>query len=109
LIFPGLGHAYAGAPMRAIGFAAPPLLAFALLGGVAIRTDRLELLGNLIQPDVLWAIFVVNIAFAIYRIAAVIDAWPSRTTSTRSTPPALAGWAVHACRSTRSRSPGWAW
>jgi LCP family protein required for cell wall assembly len=75
LIFPGLGHAYAGAPMRAIGFAAPPLLAFALLGGVAIRTNRLELIGFLIQPEILAAIFVVNIAFAIYRIAAVIDAW----------------------------------
>src|SRR4051812_8870457 len=49
LIFPGLGHAYAGAPMRAIGFAAPPLLAIALLGGVAVRTNRMELLGNLFQ------------------------------------------------------------
>jgi len=75
LIFPGLGQAYAGAPMRAIAFAAPPLLAFALLGGVAFRTDRMELLGFLIQPETLWAIFVVNIGFAIYRIAAVIDAW----------------------------------
>src|SRR5262245_50336278 len=61
LIFPGLGQAYAGAPMRAIGFAAPPLLAFALLGGVAFRTNRLELLGLLIQPEMLWAIFVVHI------------------------------------------------
>ncbi len=75
LIFPGLGQAYAGAPMRAIAFAAPPLLALALLGGVVIRTDRLELMGFVIQPDILWAIFVVNIGFAIYRIVAVIDAW----------------------------------
>jgi len=75
LIFPGLGQAYAGAPLRAIGFAAPPLLAIALLGGVAIRTERMQLLGMLIQPDVLWAIFAVNIGFAIYRIVAVIDAW----------------------------------
>src|SRR4051812_1013507 len=75
LIFPGLGHAYAGAPMRAIGFAAPPLLAFALLGGVAIRSDRMELLGTLIQPDILWAIFIVNIAFAIYRTAPGTAAW----------------------------------
>src|SRR4029450_4908909 len=44
LIFPGLGHLYAGAPQRALLFAAPPILLFALLGGVVIRLDQFELL-----------------------------------------------------------------
>ena len=31
LLFPGLGHLYAGAPSRALGFAAAPILVIALL------------------------------------------------------------------------------
>ena len=33
LLFPGLGHAYAGVWQRALGFAAPPILIIALLAG----------------------------------------------------------------------------
>ena len=33
LLFPGLGHAYAGAYPRALAFAAAPLLIVALVGG----------------------------------------------------------------------------
>ena len=36
LIFPGLGHAYAGAWARALAFAALPLLLIALAGGIFI-------------------------------------------------------------------------
>ena len=75
LLFPGLGHAYAGASMRALGFAALPLLAIALLLGVVTRMDRLELIGSIVSRDALTAIFVLNIALALYRIAAAIDAW----------------------------------
>jgi LCP family protein required for cell wall assembly len=75
LIFPGLGHVYAGAAMRGIAFAAVPLLAIALLLGVVTRVDRAELAGFLLRPSILDTIFVVNILLAGYRIAAVIDAW----------------------------------
>src|SRR5919204_228005 len=75
LLFPGLGHAYAGASMRALGFAALPLLAIALLLGVVTRMDRIELVGSIVSRDALTAIFVLNIALALYRIAAAIDAW----------------------------------
>src|SRR4051812_22427224 len=37
LLFPGLGHAYAGAWQRALGFAAPPILLLALLAGIFLR------------------------------------------------------------------------
>ncbi|HEX7222951.1 MAG TPA: hypothetical protein VF231_06855, partial [Candidatus Limnocylindrales bacterium] len=45
LFFPGLGHAYAGAYQRALGFAAAPILVLALLAGVFLRADQGDLLG----------------------------------------------------------------
>ena len=75
LIFPGLGHAYAGAYPRALAFAALPFLLIALAGGIFLRVDRLELVGFVVQPQVLAGIFVVNILILIYRIVAAVDAW----------------------------------
>jgi LCP family protein required for cell wall assembly len=75
LLFPGLGHAYAGAYVRALAFATPAILAIALVGGLAIRAGRLELLGFVIQPWVLTSVFVVNIIVLGYRLLATIDAW----------------------------------
>lgn len=75
LLFPGLGHVYAGAAMRGIAFAAVPLLALALLLGVITRVEQGELVGFVLQPTILDAILVLNIAFAVYRVAAVVDAW----------------------------------
>ena len=75
LIFPGLGHAYAGAWARALAFAALPLLLIALAGGIFLRVDRFDLLGFVVQPQVLTGIFVVNILILIYRIVAAVDAW----------------------------------
>ncbi len=75
LIFPGLGHAYAGAWARALAFAALPLLSLALVAGIALRVDRFELLGFVIQQPVLVALLVVNLALLVYRIVAAVDAW----------------------------------
>jgi LCP family protein required for cell wall assembly len=75
LIFPGLGHVYAGATMRGIGFMAVPVLLIALLLGVVTRLERGELAGFLLRPGILDTIFVANILLAGYRVAAVIDAW----------------------------------
>ena len=75
LIFPGLGHAYAGAGQRALLFAAVPVLVLALALGIFVSSDRIELLGSLAQPDVLTLIFVVNVVLAAYRAVAAIDAW----------------------------------
>lgn len=74
LIFPGLGHAYAGAWERAIGFAAAPLLVLSLTAGIALSL-RLELLGFLLQPPVLTSILIVNVVFLLYRIIAAVDAY----------------------------------
>src|SRR3954451_6354250 len=75
LLFPGLGHAYAGAWARALGFAALPLLLIALLGGIALRADRGELVGDLIDPGVLTALFIGNVIALVYRVIAAVDAW----------------------------------
>lgn len=75
LLFPGLGHAYAGAYTRALGFAAAPLLLVALGGGIVLRTDRGQLAGMVASEGALIAIFVANILALVYRIIAAVDAW----------------------------------
>ena len=75
LLFPGLGHAYAGAYTRALGFAAAPLLVLALGGGVVLRSDRAELAGMVASEGALIAIFIANILALVYRIIAAVDAW----------------------------------
>jgi LCP family protein required for cell wall assembly len=75
LLFPGLGHAYAGAFTRALGFAALPLLLIALLLGIALQGDIKEFLIRFADPGILTAIFVGNILALVYRIVAAVDAW----------------------------------
>lgn len=75
LLFPGLGHAYAGAFGRALAFAAVPLLGIALFAGIALRVERAELVGWFAQEDVLRGLFVANAILLIYRVVAAIDAW----------------------------------
>ncbi|HEX2469695.1 MAG TPA: LCP family protein [Candidatus Limnocylindrales bacterium] len=73
LLFPGLGHLYAGAPMRALGFAAPPILLLALIGGFVLRLDTFELIGAFVQ--LVGAIFVFNLVALVYRLVAIVDAY----------------------------------
>ncbi|MBI2762850.1 MAG: LCP family protein [Chloroflexi bacterium] len=75
LLFPGLGHAYLGASRRALGFAAPPILAGALVAGIAVRLDLFELAGLAIQEWFIAALFVINLVALAYRAAAIVDAW----------------------------------
>jgi LCP family protein required for cell wall assembly len=72
-LFPGLGHAYAGAYQRALAFAAPPILLIALFAGWALRVNRGELVGWLI--DNLGPILFLNVVVLLYRAIAVIDSW----------------------------------
>ena len=73
LLFPGLGHLYAGAPMRALGFAAAPILGLALTAGVVLRMDRIALLGAFVS--LVGAIFVFNLVALVYRLVAIVDAY----------------------------------
>ncbi len=72
LIFPGLGHAYAGAWERALGFAAVPMLLISLIAGLALNL-RLELLGFVLGNLAL--ILVLDILLLVYRVVAAIDAY----------------------------------
>ncbi len=74
ILFPGLGHAYAGAWYRAIAFAAPPFLLLALGLGV-LATYQIELVGVVLQPPVLLGIFAGNVVALLYRIVAAVDAY----------------------------------
>jgi LCP family protein required for cell wall assembly len=75
LLFPGLGHAYAGAYQRALGFAAPPILLGALIAGVVLRMDGAHLIAFLLTPWVVPGIFVLNLFLLVYRLVAIIDAY----------------------------------
>jgi LCP family protein required for cell wall assembly len=75
LLFPGLGHAYAGAYQRALGFATPPILAAALVAGVALRAKPTDLIAFVLTPWVIPGVFVLNLLILIYRLVAIIDAY----------------------------------
>jgi hypothetical protein len=75
LLFPGLGHAYAGAYQRALGFAAPLILVAALGAGIALRANPSELITFVLTSWVLPGVFVLNLALLIYRLVAIIDAY----------------------------------
>jgi LCP family protein required for cell wall assembly len=75
LLFPGLGHAYAGAYQRALGFAAPPILIGALFAGIALRMNPTELIGFVLTPWVIPGVFVLNLIILLYRLVAIIDAY----------------------------------
>ncbi len=75
LLFPGLGHLYAGATQRALAFAAAPILLVALLAGIVLRLDRIELVGLVFNPFLLSSVFVFNVIALLYRLVAIIDAY----------------------------------
>jgi LCP family protein required for cell wall assembly len=76
LLFPGLGQAYAGAYLRAIGFAALPLLGTALLAGLlANGATRDALKVSIFDPTMLQALLIADIAILLYRAVAVVDAY----------------------------------
>src|SRR3954471_21420099 len=75
LLFPGLGHAYAGAYQRALAFAAVPLLLAALLAGLVLTMHRGARVGFLLVPWVLPSIFVLNLVALVYRLVAIVDAY----------------------------------
>ena len=56
------------------GFAAAPFLLLALGLGV-VATYRLELVGTVLQPPMLVAILVGNVAALLYRVVAAVDAY----------------------------------
>ncbi len=52
-----------------------PLLSLALLGGIVLRADKVEILAFVIQQPVLIGLLVLNLIALVYRIVAAVDAW----------------------------------
>ena len=75
LLFPGLGHAYAGAWQRALLFAALPLLLISLGAGMLLRLPLTDLIAFASQEEVLGSVFVLNLLALAYRLIAVVDAY----------------------------------
>ncbi len=73
LLFPGLGHAYARAWTRAIGFAALPILMIVLMLGVLSKEGPIATAVLIVANASL--ILVVNVLALIYRAVAAIDAY----------------------------------
>jgi len=74
-IFPGLGHAYLGRWLRALLWAALPILGLAVLGGLAVSPSRNDYLTSLADPAVLQWVLVALVVDLVYRLLAMLDAW----------------------------------
>ena len=76
LIFPGLGQLYAGRPDARPGLRGRPDPASSRSApGWSCGVDRIALLGFLIDPTVLDAVFVLNLVVLLYRLVAIVDAY----------------------------------
>src|ERR1041385_1268275 len=79
VIVPGLGHLLIGRRRAAVLFLAPVMLLFAWFLGLYAAGGFTQILAFVVTPGVLPALAIVNIALAVWRIAASVDA-------TRGTP-----------------------
>ncbi len=74
-IFPGLGHAYLGRWLRALMWAALPIIGIAAVAGLGLSFSRDDIIELVADPDFLNALLVFLVFDLLYRLAAVIDAY----------------------------------
>src|SRR5688572_22887208 len=75
-IFPGLGHAYLGRWTRALAWAALPILAIALGGGLLVNpTTKDRLLEMVLTQEALTAVLLLVVVDLVYRVLCMLDAW----------------------------------
>jgi LCP family protein required for cell wall assembly len=74
-IFPGLGHAYLGRWLRALAWAALPILGLALTGGLVISLGLRDAAAKLFDADVLFLVLLFVAIDFFYRLLAVLDAY----------------------------------
>ena len=73
-LVPGAGQAYSRRYRRALVWFSPTVVVLAVL--IPLTTLRTtDLVGAVLDPDVLWAVFAANILIAMWRIAASVDAY----------------------------------
>ena len=75
LLLPGLGHAYLRRWLRGALWMALPIISLVAGGGFVASTGAKETAALLIDPDVLTSALLLIALDALYRLAAVLDAW----------------------------------
>lgn len=73
-LVPGAGQLLEGRVRVGVFFLAPFLLAIAI-GLIVANGDRGQLLGFLVQPNVLMGIALLDVLVFVWRAAAILDAW----------------------------------
>ncbi len=74
LLMPGAGHALLRRPRPALLFAIPVVLLLAAWVILYLVSGRTSLLGFVLTPGVLPALAIINVALALWRLAAGMDA-----------------------------------
>ncbi len=74
-VFPGLGHAYLHRWLRALLWAALPIIGIAAIVGLAQTSSRDELIELIADPDFLNGLLLFLVFDLIYRLIAVVDAY----------------------------------
>jgi LCP family protein required for cell wall assembly len=73
-LFPGLGQAAAGKPRRGAVVAAP-MIAFVVFAIALVLVARRQIADTLLSENSLLAILLIDIAFLLYRLWAIVDAY----------------------------------
>jgi LCP family protein required for cell wall assembly len=73
-LFPGLGQAAAGKPRRGAVVAAP-MIALVVLAIALVLFARRQIADTLLSENSLLAILLVDVAFLLYRLWAIVDAY----------------------------------
>ena len=74
-IFPGLGHAYLGRWLRALLWAALPIIGIAAIAGLGMSYSRDDIIELVADPDFLNALLIFLGFDLVYRLFAVVDAY----------------------------------
>jgi polyisoprenyl-teichoic acid--peptidoglycan teichoic acid transferase len=74
-VFPGLGHLYIGRWLRALLWAALPIIGIAAGAGLALSYSRDDLIELVADPDFLNALLIFLVIDLLYRLVAMLDAY----------------------------------
>lgn len=74
-LFPGLGHAYLGRWLRALLWAALPIIGIAAIAGLGLSFDSDALIELLADPDFLNLMLLFLVFDALYRFLSMLDAY----------------------------------
>jgi LCP family protein required for cell wall assembly len=74
-LLPGLGQALVGRVARGLILALPIVVLLVLAAIVVGAQGLTRLLGEMLQPEVLMALLVLNVGLVVYRLVGIVDAY----------------------------------